>query len=226
MKFVHDLIEFEKIKDGMTTFGRYYETPKGKQYPSVTTVIGKADKSQGLIEWRKRIGEVEADKILYQAGQIGTAVHKIIEDYLNNDEDYLTEHQYSNIDLFKTLQPILDTRVNNIRAQEAALYSDFLKVGGRVDCIAEFDGKLSIIDFKTSRSPKKEEWIESYFMQAAAYAVMFEERTQIPITQLVILITGTYGSQIFIKHRDNYIKQFIKLRVRFEKDLLELQGET
>ena len=225
MKFAHELIEIPDLISDTTDKGRYYQVKPGVWYPSVTTVLGAMPKSQGLIEWRQKVGEEAADRIMRDAGLRGTEVHEMVEYYLNN-RDFVMKYSYDSILLWHNIKPILDKYVNNIRVQEAALYSDFLKVAGRVDCVADFNGKLSIIDFKTSRSPKKEEWIQSYFMQAAAYAVMFEERTEIPVTNLVILVTGTFGHQVFVKKRDDYIKEFMELRVKFEKDFLKLQGDS
>lgn len=199
-----------------TPQGRKYFTPEGKVYPSVTTVLSIQEKS-GLMEWKKRIGEVEAQKISTQAGVRGTAVHKLTEDYLNNVADYSKQHMPSNILFFRQVKDILDERVDNIWFQEQFLYSDYLETAGQVDCIAEFDGKLSIIDFKTSRKQKKRDWIKNYFMQEAFYAVAFEERTGKPISQLVTIITVDGDDpQIFIEKRDDHIRDFMQLRIDFK----------
>lgn len=200
-----------------TDSGRVYNTPDGKRYPSVTTVLSEHSKAD-IMEWRKRVGEEEANKISTQAARRGTAIHKICEDYLNNDPDYLKDQMPANVFTFKQIRPILDQYVDNISYLEAPLYSDFLKTAGRVDCIAEFDGKTAVIDFKTSRKPKKKEWITSYFMQASCYAVMYEERTQIPITRTAIVI-AVDGSepQIFVEKRDNFISQFVDLRLKYKE---------
>ena len=111
----------------------------------------------------------------------------------------------------KLMQPILDKYIDDIYKQEVPLYSQHLKVAGRVDCVGNFNGTLSIIDFKTARKPKKREWISDYFMQVCGYSIMWEERTGIPITQLVIMITPTEGNpQIFIEHRDTWSKPLIE----------------
>ena len=200
-----------------TDSGRVYNTPDGNAYPSVTTVLSEYSKA-GIIAWRKRVGEEEANKISTQAATRGTSIHQICEDYLNNKPDYLEGQMPANIFTFKQIQPILDKYVDNIHYLEAPLYSDFLKTAGRVDCVAEFDGKLSIIDFKTARKPKKKEWISNYFMQASCYAVMYEERTQIPInrTAIIIAVDGS-EPQIFVEKRDNFIEQFVDLRVQYKE---------
>ena len=218
MKFIHENpYEIAKL-EGVTKDGkRYYVTPEGNKYPSVTTVAGIFAKD-GILKWRKRVGEETANKITNQASVRGTAVHKICEDYINNDTDYLKGQMPSNIQSFNSIKPIIDDKIDNVIMQECPLYSDYLKVAGTVDCIAEWDNKLSIIDFKTSRKVKKREWIDNYFMQTAAYAVMFEERTKRPINQIVILITvDNEEPQIFIEKRDNWIWKFVDARSEFER---------
>jgi genome maintenance exonuclease 1 len=200
-----------------TEQGRKYFTPEGKTYPSVTTVLGIQDKS-GLEAWKKRVGEEEAQRISTQAAVRGTAVHKLAEDYLNNEPDWSKDAMPSNLFAFNQIKDILDYRVDNVWMQEQFLYSDYLETAGQVDCIAEYEGKLSIIDFKTSRKLKKKEWIKNYFMQESVYAVAFEERTGKPITQLVtIIMVDGEDPQIFVEHRDNHIKDFMELRLDFKK---------
>ena len=212
----HGLVLPELTRE-TTPQGRKYFTPEGKTYPSVTTVLSIQDKS-GLEAWKKRVGEEEARKISTQAAVRGTAVHKLAEDYLNNIETYAEEHMPSNIFSFNQIKKILDERVDNIWMQEQFLYSDYLETAGQVDCIAEFDGKLSIIDFKTSRKPKRRDWIKNYFMQESFYAVAFEERTGKPINQLVTIITVDGDDpQIFVEKRNDHIKDFMELRVDFKK---------
>jgi genome maintenance exonuclease 1 len=190
---------------------RYYVTPEGNVYPSVTTVVGAHGKDS-LNEWRKRVGEQEADKISRQAANRGNKLHKLCEDYLNNELS-IDGEMPTTIQLFNSIKPIIQNYINNIYEIESPLYSDHLKVAGRVDCIAEFDGKISIIDFKTSSKPKLESYILNYFMQASAYAVMFEERTGISVSRLAIIIAVENDQpQVFIKKRDDYIGKFIEYR--------------
>lgn len=196
---------------------RFYKTPEGLYYPSVTTITSQHGKDK-ILEWRKRVGEAEANKVSAKASGRGTRVHTLCENYLNNEIDYARKQMPDSVAMFKTIQPILDKYVNNIHALEIPLYSDHLKVAGRVDCIAEFDGKLSIIDFKTASKPKQESWIKNYFMQCAAYAVMYEERTGIPVTRLAIIIAvENEPPQIFVKKRDEHIEDFIKYRLIYEE---------
>jgi hypothetical protein len=189
---------------------RHYQTPEGKDYPSVTTVLSILSED-GIAEWRARVGEEEANKISHRAASRGTAVHSIIENYLNNEEEFQKGFMPNVIQDFRGVQPLLDSRIGRIYAQEAALYSDHLGMAGRVDCVAEFDGVLSIIDFKTSRKPKKKEWITNYFIQESAYAIMWEERTGMPITNLVTLMAVDNGEpMVFKEHRDNWTEKLIE----------------
>ena len=229
MKFKHIGCDIDYDLETETINGkRFYKTPEGLLYPSVTTITSQHGKDK-IIEWRKRVGEEEANRISTRASNRGTKVHKICENYLNNEEDYartnpshIHKTMPDTIAMFKSLQPLLDEHVNNIHALEIPLYSHHLKVAGRVDCIAEYDGKLSIIDFKTSGRLKEESWIKGYFMQCSAYAVMYEERTGIPVSQIVIMIAvDSEHPQVFIKKRNDYIKDFISYREAYDAVLID-----
>lgn len=200
-----------------TDSGRKYFTPEGNAYPSITTVLSIIGKEK-IIEWRKRVGEAEADKISQQAATRGTAVHKLAEDYLNNIENWQGDQMPANLFTFNQIKSVLDKRVNNIWMQESFLYSDKLKCAGQVDCIAEFDGELSIIDFKTSRKPKKLEWITNYFIQVSFYAAAFLERTGIPIKQGVILIAVDDNEpQVFKINTYDYLEHFLSVRKKYKE---------
>ena len=196
---------------------RYYLTPKGAKYPSITTVLSILSR-QGIMEWRARVGAEVANAISTKAARRGTNIHTMCEDLLNNKlkfENFLP----IDVELFKTIEPIISEKINRIYAQERTLYSDYLGVAGRVDCIAEWEGRLSVIDFKTSNKPKKKEWISNYFQQTSAYAVMFEERTQIPVDQLVVLIAvDNHSPQIFIEKRDDHISECIDTIHKFKEE--------
>jgi len=183
---------------------RLYVTPEGK-FPSITTVLGVLSRA-GIAEWRKRVGETEANRISTQAARRGTNVHQMCEDYLNNELD-LNKFLPHERDMFSGIKKELDKNVGLVYTQESPLYSAYLGVAGRVDCIAEWDGRLAVVDFKTAGKLKKKEWIHSYFQQAAAYCVMFEERTGIPIDKIVICIAVEHEdeAQVFIEKRDNWI---------------------
>ena len=181
---------------------RFYITPEGNKYPSITTVLsGKGN--EGIAKWRESVGNDVANQIMRSAAKRGTAVHQLVEDYLNNNE--LSKQDVLPVALFTLLKPELDN-INNIVMQEGGLYSDAWGVAGRVDCIAEYEGKLSVIDFKTSTKEKKEEWIENYFIQGSAYCEMYEERFSGKIDQVVILIvTEDGGVQVFKKDKRPFL---------------------
>ena len=200
---------YDDLEANTSAAGRLYETPEGVKYPSITTVLSILSQA-GIQAWRKRVGEEEANRISHRASTRGTAVHAIVEDYLNNVENYKDKYALNIIDNFLPLKGLLDTRIGKIYAQEVALFSHHLGVAGRVDCVAEFDGQISIIDFKTSQKIKPRKYVENYFMQEAAYAVMFEERTGTPITQLVTLIAvDNEQPQVFVEHRDDWTKPLL-----------------
>lgn len=195
--------------------GRTYITPEGNKYPSITTVLSLLSKD-GILAWRKRVGEEVANKISTQAATRGTAVHELAENYLNNKEDWSKGAMPANLFSFNQIKPILDKRVNNVWAQEVPLYSDKFMIAGRVDCIAEFDGELTIIDFKTARKPKKEEWVQNYFIQASFYAAAFYERTGIAIKKFAILITVDGSEpQVFTGNTFKYLQKLYDVRQRF-----------
>ena len=190
---------------------RYYITPEGKEYPSITTVLSNRGK-EGLFEWRKRVGHEVANYISGKAAKRGTAVHYMCEEYLNNvsfiEPDWWIEKQKNFLPfcLFNQLRNGVLQRINNIHAQECGLYSSKYGVAGRVDCIAEYNRVLSIIDFKTSTSERNDKYNENYYIQTAAYAEMYEERTGIPTDQIVILVVTEDGTvQEFIKSKQEYL---------------------
>jgi len=210
-------IELPKVTRETTPSGRKYFTPEGNTYPSITTVLSILGKD-AIKKWRERVGEEEANRISTQAGVRGTAVHQLAEDYLNNEEDWSKGAMPSNLFSFNQIKPILDANINNIWFQEEFLYSDKLQCAGQVDCIAEYDGKLSIIDFKTSRKAKKEEWIQNYFIQTAFYAAAFYERTGIAIKQGVIIITVDNDEpQVFKVNTFDYLRHFKAVRDKYKQ---------
>ena len=209
--FEHTQIEFEELPTVTENGKRFYKTPDGILYPSVTTITSLIGKD-AILAWRKRVGEAEANKISTQASSRGTRMHGICEDYLCN-KHFKSSIMPDAMAMFKSIQPILDECIDDVHAIEAPLYSHHLRVAGRVDCVAKYNGKLSIIDWKTSSKQKDEKWIQNYFMQCSAYAVMFEERTNIPVPQLVVIIAVAGDNpQVFVKKRNDYIKEFISYR--------------
>lgn len=184
---------------------RTYLTPDGKAYPSITTVLADYGK-EGIMEWRKRVGEAKANEVSRKATTRGTAVHACIEQYLYNRDlpDMMPEVRQ----LFARMKAPLN-KINNVHCLETGLYSHELKLAGTVDCIAEFDGKLSVIDFKTANRLKKKADIRNYFMQGAGYAKMYEEMTGTRIEQVVILIgvASAEFPQVMCAPADDYITE-------------------
>jgi len=212
--FNHIGVELPEVKTKNVNRKRFYVTPDGI-YPSITTVLN-VRKREGLAEWRKRVGEDVANYIARTAATRGTKVHKMCEDFLNNEEVVQDNREFLPWCLFQQMKPVLEQKLNNIYAQEAGLWSDKYKVAGRVDCIAEWDGVPSIIDFKTSRSERNDEYNESYYIQAAAYAEMFEERTGTPIEQIVILVVTEDGQiQEFVKKKHEYLPMLVETIEQF-----------
>lgn len=206
----HDIDQLVRVD---SPSGRVYQTPSGRSYPSVTSVLGILGKAE-IHAWRARVGEEEANRISARAARRGTAIHSLCEDYLLNKE---VKPGPFDLESFKSISPYLD-KINNIHCLETKLYSDYLQVAGTVDCIAEYEGKLSIIDFKTSKRVKTRDDIHGYFMQTAAYAVMFEERTGIPVGRLVILMAvDDHETLVFKEKRDDWINSFIELREDYSK---------
>jgi len=209
--FNHEKISLSEISAKTTNGIRLYETPEGNKYPSITTVLSVRNK-KGLFEWRKRVGNDVANHIARTASARGTKVHHMCEDYLNNVHinwpKKWKEHENNFLPfcLFNQLKEKVLCNINNIYAQECGLYSDKYKVAGRVDCIANYKGKLSIIDFKTSTRERNEKYNENYYIQGSAYAEMFGERTGIIIDQVVILVVTEDGTvQEFIKEKYEYL---------------------
>ena len=168
---------------------RFYEI-EGKNYPSVTTVLN-IRKKDGLVEWRKNVGEEVANYEMRRAANRGKATHTLVEQYLKGETP--SERGVLPLGLFKLLKPYVD-QINNVHCLETIMYSHKLTIAGQVDCIAEYNGKLSVIDFKTANKERQEGWIDNYFLQTTAYAVMYEEIFGTPIEQIVVLIAGEDGS--------------------------------
>ena len=216
---LHEHVEVEPVtKDGT----RFYPIPGAdKYYPSVTSITSFKN-AQFFQKWRARIGEQEANRITARATQRGTAFHALTEDYFKgqlNIDKYLENNPLS-VRMFQSAKSTLN-RINNIHCLETFLYSHYLGLAGRVDCIAEFDGELAVIDFKTSTKEKKEENIENYFVQETAYAAMFLERSGIEVKKIVTLIATEEGTiQTFQKYNlddylqllKSYIEEFVRGR--------------
>ena len=186
---------------------RHYIIPTGEAFPSVTTVLGHFKKKQ-IQEWRDRIGHEEANRISNRASTRGTKFHSMMERYLQNKPIKEVLHESVMPDMrqaFHDIRPTLD-RIDNIHYLECPLYSTKMRLAGRTDVIGEFDGTLSVIDFKTSTKIKPESYILNYFEQTTAYGIMYEERVGIPIDQIVVIISvdNEPDPQVFVKRKEEY----------------------
>ena len=189
---------------------RFYETPTGEKYPSITTVLGKQPgKQKGLQEWRERVGVAQAQIISGKAARRGSVFHNIVENYLQ-DED-ISDFKQQNFMawcMFGEMKSHLDEKINQVVLQEQTMFSSKFKVAGRCDLIGVYKDKLSVVDFKTTTTTKKEEWIGDYYIQCAAYASMYEEHTGEPVEDVVIMMVAEDGEvQLFEKKTADYLPQ-------------------
>lgn len=214
MKFIHDRLPEYKLRVGYNDIGRYYVTPDGLKYPSVTTVTSFFGKHK-LDAWKARVGDIEAKRISSEASSIGSNVHSMCENYLSND--HISCNNFVLRNLFNTIKPALDN-ISNIRLLEANLFSDKLQLAGSVDCVANYNDVLSIIDFKTSKKEKPEDWIENYFVQETIYAIMVLELYKIPVKQIVTIITcRDLTLQVIVKPITKELLQLVKKYIDFYK---------
>lgn len=185
---------------------RCYTTLDGQQYPSITSILSSIP-NPGLERWKRTVGFAEAKEIARKAADRGTRLHYIVTEYLSNN---VLDLSGKSIPLFNQVRHCLD-KISNIHILETPLCSARLRMAGTVDCIAEYKNELSVIDFKTSTKTKKKEWVDSYFMQASAYSIMYEELTGRPIDNLVLIIAveNSVIPHIFIEPIDKYIDKLI-----------------
>jgi hypothetical protein len=213
--FSYDLIKPIELTAEIINGKRFYSTPEGNKYHSVTTVLSSLDKG-GIKKWVERVGEEKANRIKTQAATRGTKVHEICENYLLNQDSYLLHQMPSNISLFKQIQPFLDTNIDVIHGIEIALYSDVLKTAGRCDLFCTMNGLKTIADFKTSTNVKEEGWIENYFLQTTAYSLMVEELYGIPVEQICIMIAVENGEfQSFTKSPKEFKERVLEVFLNY-----------
>ena len=219
MEFIHEKIDlgYEKLDRVDSHDGRRYITAAGNAYPSVTAITSLVNEG-AIQEWRNRVGEEKANAISLKASTRGTQVHSIIEKYINNEDtsDFLPHIKQS----LENLKPLIDKHVTKVFGTEVALYSDHLQVAGTCDAIVEWDGIPTIVDWKTSRRPKKKKDIGNYFMQLAAYAVMWEERTGMPCNATrIVMDVDDFHPVMYKESRDAHIEEFIKWRDEYNRRL-------
>ena len=219
MSFTHIEVDYPSLTREMIDGVRYYDTPDGKKLVSITSVISHYNR-EIFREWRARVGNEEANKVTKQATSRGTDMHTLVEHYIKN-EDLPTVQPLSEF-LFKQAKPDLD-KIDNIHAIEQSLFSHELGVAGSVDCIAEYEGELAVIDFKTSKKPKPRKWIDHYFVQCAAYACMLYEMTGIMVKKFVIIMSCEDGECIVYEEYDKrkyinllseYIREFVEFKLQ------------
>ena len=225
MPFNHIDLDLQPLEREHIDGVRYYKIPDEEELikmVSITSVTSHFNK-EIFVKWRKRVGNEEADKITKAATGRGTDMHTLTEHYLKNEN--LPEVRPISDFLFKIAKGHLN-KINNIYALEGPLYSKELGLAGTVDCIAEYDGELAIIDFKTSKKPKPRNWIEHYFVQCMAYGCMLYEMKGISIKKLVIIMACENGECVIYEERDKakYIKLLTQYINKFVKDKLELYG--
>ena len=199
--FNHVGNDLKELKTENIEGKRFYVTPKGNKYVSITSLLSNLSKDS-ISQWRRRVGETEANKISRQASSRGTRVHNICESYIKNQEGILEGVLPDAIDMFNSILPLLD-RIDNIHVAEGALYSDDLGVAGRTDLIGEFDEKLSVIDYKTSRKRKTWEMCHGYFMQGAFYAHAYEELTGTPLNNIIIIMAVENDKPLLFRETRN-----------------------
>jgi len=226
MSFIHHnyLGELELEKKEQNGI-RLYNLPNGNWVPSITSVTSFYNR-QVFVKWRERVGLEEANRITKRATARGTDFHQVCQDYLENKELNWDDYQPLTKFMFYHLKPELD-KINNIHAIERTLYSEYLGLAGRVDCIAEYEGELAVIDFKTSDKIKPEEWIENYFVQEMFYAAAYYELTEIPIKKLITLMVTPGGEvKVFDKrNKGDYIKLLVRYIKEFVSHNLRSDGE-
>jgi genome maintenance exonuclease 1 len=203
---------------------RFYQID-GKNYPSITTVLG-VQKKEGLEKWRKAVGEEAANWEMGRAARRGKATHTLVEQYIKGETPAIRD--VLPLGLFRLMKPYID-QIDNVQLSEEIMYSHKLTVAGQVDCVADYNGKLSVIDFKTANKERKEDWIENYYIQTCAYAIMYEELFGKRIEQLVILMAGEDGTmRSFIRDKKDFepkleesIKYFYKYYEKLNKDKIK-----
>lgn len=214
--FKHQFVPVVDLTTETIDGQRHYVLEDGvTKLKSVTTILGEKTDKSALLEWRKRVGDEEANRVSTQAARRGTSVHNMAEKYLLNEDmtPIFQKEMPINIETFQKFQPVLDKHIGTILGIETPLASKVLKCAGRTDLVAEYDGVLSIIDFKTSKRLKDESHIENYFLQATVYSMMFEWTYNLSVPKIVIMIAVDDESapQIFIKDRAFYIDKVLEI---------------
>lgn len=211
-------LDYDSLGEENLFNGRFYITPDGNRYPSITTVLSSQDDG-GIERWKQRVGEAEATRVSNFAKNRGNYMHDLMEKYIRQEEINASRLLPLYKNSFIRISKILDERLSEWYVQEKQLYSDYLKLAGRIDLAARFDGIRSIVDYKTSGKVKKKEWIDSYFIQETAYSIMLEERTGVSFPNLVIIM-DVLGQDpiVFKEHRDNWVKPLMNIISKYYEE--------
>ena len=213
-KFNHVGSELQDLRTENINGKRHYVTPNGNKYISITSLLSNLSKAD-IQKWRERVGKEEANRISTKASRQGTGVHSVCESYIKNEDGFLDGRMPHLVEMFESIQPLLD-RIDNIHVTEGALYSDELQLAGRTDLIAEFDGHLSVIDYKTSRKPKSWEMCHSYFMQGSFYAHAYKEQTEISVNNIVIIMAVENEKPLLFREtKDRWIGPLNEVRYKY-----------
>ena len=213
-KFNHYASSLLDLKTENIDGKRHYITPDGNRYVSITTLLSNLSKA-GIQKWRNRVGVEEANRISTKASRQGTGVHSICESYIKNEDGFLDGRMPNEVEMFQSIESLLDC-IDDVHCVEGALYSDELKLAGRTDLIAKFDNQLAVIDYKTSRKIKTWEMCHSYFMQGAFYAMAYEERTGIPINNIVIIMAVENEKPLLFREtKDRWIEPLNQVRHKY-----------
>ena len=209
--FIHHPFEFQKIERVTVDGQRRYITPEGRVYPSVTTILSDFQ-SEGLKSWIEKVGVEEANRRKVQGANRGTNLHLIYEDFVKNKLN-IPSYDPITYDLFVNSERYLREGISKVHNLEFPIWSDRLKTAGTADCLCEWQGVTSILDYKSSGKPKKEEWIKNYFLQETIYAMAVFERIKLKVPQIVTFIVNEQDPepQIFVKKTADYIEEVIKL---------------
>ena len=209
------------ITKGKNIDGFRFYAVDDKHFPSITTVLGAIPKP-GLMAWRKNVGEEAAKWEMNRAARRGSATHTLVEQYLKGETP--TIRDVLPLGMFRLLKPYLE-QIDNIHALEQIMYSNKLTIAGQVDCIAEYNGKLSVIDFKTANKERNDEWNKNYYIQTAAYAFMYEELFGTPIEQIIIIMASEDGAgRVFVKNKSDYLshlEEAIKYFYKYYQDKIK-----
>ena len=212
--FNHVGSELQDLRTENIEGKRHYVTPDGNRYVSITTLLSNLSKA-GIQKWRKRVGEVEANRISTKASRQGTRVHSICESYIKNEDGFLDGRMPNEVEMFQSINSLLD-KIDNVHVTEGALYSDELKIAGRTDLIAEFDDELAVIDYKTSRKIKTWDMCHAYFMQGAFYAHAYEEQTGVSVNDIVIIMAVENEKPLLFREtKDRWMEPLNEVRYKY-----------